>query len=67
MKMLTAKQVAERLNMSLSLVYTLLNSDELDSYRINSAYRVSEEQVREFLESKRKVRPKVAKPTLRLF
>lgn len=60
--MLTPKQLAERLSLSLSMVYRLLTSGELECYRFGSAYRVSEEQLNQFLQRQkvetRKVLPK---------
>ena len=60
--MLTPKQLADRLSLSLSMVYRLLTSGELECYRFGSAYRVSEEQLNQFLQGKkvetRKVLPK---------
>ena len=48
--MLTPKQLAARLSLSLSMVYRLLSSGELECYRFGSAYRVSEEQLSQFLQ-----------------
>lgn len=48
--MLDPKQVAERLNVSQSLVYKLIHEGKLACYRINSALRISEEQLRQYLE-----------------
>jgi len=48
--MLTPKQLAERLSLSLSMVYRLLSSGELECYRFGSAYRVSEDQLNQFLQ-----------------
>ncbi len=48
--MLTPKQLAARLSLSLSMVYRLLSSGELECYRFGSAYRVSEEQLNQFLQ-----------------
>ncbi len=60
--MLTPKQLAARLSLSLSMVYRLLSSGELECYRFGSAYRVSEEQLNQFLQKQkvetRKVLPK---------
>ena len=47
--MLTPKQLAARLSLSLSMVYRLLTSGELECYRFGAAYRVSEEQLNRFL------------------
>ena len=60
--MLTPKQLAARLSLSLSMVYRLLSSGELECYRFGSAYRVSEEQLSQFLQRQKvetlKVLPK---------
>lgn len=48
--MLAPKQLAERLSLSQSMVYRLLTSGELECYRFGSAYRVSEEQLNQFLQ-----------------
>ena len=48
--MLTPKQLAARLSLSLSMVYRLLTNGELECYRFGSAYRVSEEQLIQFLQ-----------------
>ena len=48
--MLTPRQLADRLSLSLSMVYRLLSNGELECYRFGSAYRVSEEQLNQFLQ-----------------
>jgi len=48
--MLNPKQLAEKLNLSLSMVYKLLSSGQIECYRIGSAYRTSEEQLKNYLE-----------------
>lgn len=48
--MLTPKQLAARLSLSLSMVYRLLANGELECYRFGSAYRVSEDQLNAFLQ-----------------
>lgn len=52
-KMLTPKQLAERLSLSLSMVYRLLANGELECYRFGAAYRVSEEQLNAFLQKQK--------------
>lgn len=47
--MLTAKQVAEKLQISLSQIYKLVSSGELQCYRIGKAIRISEEQLAGYL------------------
>lgn len=48
--MLTVKQVAERLSISLSLAHRLIQSGEIPSYRIASCRRVTEDQLRSYLD-----------------
>lgn len=47
------KQVAERLNVSLGAVYKAIRSGELEHHRFGASIRVSEEQLREFIEETR--------------
>ena len=51
--MLTPKQLATRLSLSLSMVYRLLATGELECYRFGSAYRVSEDQLSAFLQKQK--------------
>jgi|JI6StandDraft_1071083.scaffolds.fasta_scaffold682750_1 excisionase family DNA binding protein len=53
--MLTVKQVAERLSISLSLAYRMIRTGEIPSYRIANCRRVSEEQLKQYLEQSRSV------------
>ncbi len=48
--MLSPQQVSEHLNVSLSLVYKIINDGSLPCYRINSVIRVSEEQLQQYLD-----------------
>ncbi|MCA9178421.1 MAG: helix-turn-helix domain-containing protein [Planctomycetales bacterium] len=48
-RLLTVKDVAGRLRVSISLVYRLISRGELLCHRIESAIRVSEQQLGEFL------------------
>jgi len=48
--MMTVTEVAKQLGVSKRLVYKLVSSGELASYRIGSAIRISERHVREYLE-----------------
>lgn len=53
--MMTCKEVKERLKVSLSTVYALIDSGELKSYRLGAgrrAIRVSEKQLEDFLQSR---------------
>ena len=52
--MLKVRQVASRLNVSPSKVYELIETGKLGHYRMDGAIRVSEDQVREYLESTRR-------------
>lgn len=65
--MLTPKQLAARLSLSLSMVYRLLSSGELECYRFGSAYRVSEEQLNQFLQKQKVETRKVLPKTRRHF
>ena len=49
--MLTVKELAKRLGISRSKAYTLLEAGKVPHYRIDGVYRISEEQLREYLES----------------
>ena len=69
--MLRVKQVAERLNLSESKVYELVEQGKLGHHRMDGAIRVSEEQIAEYLdETKREPAAprerKTAGPRLRL-
>jgi len=52
--MLRVKQVAERLNLSESKVYELIDRGRLGHHRMDGAIRVSEEQIAEYLEQTRR-------------
>lgn len=54
--MLKVKQVANRLSLSQSKVYELVESGDLPHHRIGGAIRVSEEQLTEYLETTRRER-----------
>jgi excisionase family DNA binding protein len=51
MKLLTIRQVAERLAISRNLCYRLVSTGKLRAYRIGGAIRFSEEQIQEYLDS----------------
>jgi excisionase family DNA binding protein len=53
---LRVKQVAERLNLSESKVYEMVESGELPHHRFGGAIRVSEDQIAEFLEDTKRER-----------
>lgn len=48
--MLCPRELAARLNLSLSMIYKILNNGELECYRIGTAFRVSEQQLGKYLE-----------------
>ena len=48
---LTVVEFAKRLGISRSKAYRLLETAKVPHYRIDGTYRVSEEQLREYLES----------------
>jgi excisionase family DNA binding protein len=54
--MLRAKQVAERLQLSLSKVYALVETGKLGHHRMDGAIRFSEEQVAEYLDATKRER-----------
>lgn len=47
--MLTPKKAAERLDLSLSKIYELLQTGDLAHYRIDGAIRIDESHIKEFL------------------
>ena len=51
--MLTIKQLAERLAISRSLAYRMVQAGEIPSYRIGTCRRISEEQLTAYLERTR--------------
>ena len=55
--LLTIKDVSQRLQISLSMAYTLVQRGELPSYQIGSCRRVSEDDLDEFLEQNRAAQP----------
>lgn len=64
------RQVAERLNISLSKAYELVQEDRLESYKIDGAVRVSEEQLQKYLDEHQRERrsppwPEKTKPVRR--
>ena len=53
MNMLTVKETAATLKISLSMVYRMISTGELPSYAIGGCIRVSESDLLNFLNSKR--------------
>lgn len=51
--LLKPAEVAERLNIATSLVYQLVSDKKLASYRINSSVRISEDDLNDYLETRR--------------
>ena len=47
--LMKAGEVSRRLNVSVSLVYKLIDEGKLKAHRINSALRISEGQLTEYL------------------
>lgn len=48
--MLTVKQVAEMLNISVRTVYRLLENDEFPSYKIGGSVRIKQSDVEAYVE-----------------
>ena len=48
--MMTVKEVAEQLGVSRGLVYKLVRTGHLESYRIGAAIRISPEHLQRYLE-----------------
>jgi len=68
---LTVKQVAERLNLSVSKIYEMVEIGELPHHRFGGAIRVSEEQIGEYMDRTKRERrsatpPRVTGPRPRL-
>lgn len=57
--MLTIKQVAEHLSLSIGAVYKAINRGELEHHRFGSSIRVTDEQLEDFIQETR-VRSKPA-------
>ncbi|QDV42542.1 Helix-turn-helix domain protein [Stieleria neptunia] len=51
--LLSIKEVANRLKISVSMTYSLVARGELPSYQIGSCRRVSEDDLMQFLEERR--------------
>lgn len=65
--LLTIKEVAIRLKISLSLAYGLVARGEISSYRIGSCRRVSEDDLSRYLEECRHETLEITKPLRRHF
>lgn len=65
--LLTIQETAERLNVSVSLVYRLVAKGELPCYEIASCKRVSESDIQQFLDSRKKESVKIPRATGRHF
>ena len=55
--MLTVKEVAERLSISRSLAYRMIQTGEIPSYRIGTCRRINEEELMAYLEQARLEKP----------
>ena len=55
--MLTVKEVAERLSISRSLAYRMVQSGEIPSYRIGTCRRINEQELMAYLERTRFEKP----------
>ena len=53
MKMLTAKETAASLKISLSMVYRLISTGELPSYAIGGCLRINESDLLQFLDARK--------------
>ena len=63
--MLNVKDVADRLSLSASKVYRLIEDREIAHHRIGGAIRVSEEQIAEYLAETKRERKAVAPSSVR--
>lgn len=61
--MLSVKKVAERLGISGAKVYSLIESGKLSHFRFDGSIRVSEEQLKEYIDSCRHGRRQEEWPT----
>jgi len=50
---MTVREVATQLGVSKGLIYKLVGSGDLDSYRIGGTIRITEQHVRDYLERPR--------------
>lgn len=51
--LLKPKEVADRLRVTPAMVYMLVDQGKIGSYRVNSAVRISEEDLEKYLQSRR--------------
>ena len=65
--MLTIQQAAERLNVSVSLVYRLVKTGDLPSYEIASCKRISEKDLEAFLANNKRQEARLPAPVNRRF
>ena len=52
-EMLTVKQVADQLNVSIGAVYKAIQNGSLEHFRFGSAIRITEEQLTDYLDQTR--------------
>jgi len=63
-EMLTVKQVAEQLNVSIGAVYKAIQNGSLEHFRFGSAIRITEEQLTDYLDQTRvTVQPETSRRT----
>lgn len=60
--MMSVKEVSARLSVSISKVYKLVEKRELAYHRIGGAIRISEDQIREYLQGTRRDVPIKKRP-----
>lgn len=65
--LMTIQEVARELRVSPSLVYRLVASGELVCHRVAACLRVSQEDLRSYLATRREEPTKLPKPTTRHF
>ena len=63
----TIKEVAEQLKISLSMVYALVSRGELVCHEFGSCKRVAEDDLKRFLDERRKSTPKLPRGSGRHF
>ncbi len=59
MRLLTVKETAERLKISISMVYRLISTGHLPCFEIGSCKRIGEDDLGKFLDGQRKESPKL--------
>ncbi len=67
MKLMTVKEAASNLRISLSMVYRLISTGELPSYAIGGCIRVSETDLLQFLDARKQETAKLPESQKRHF